>query len=296
MSDPAVAPEETPATPPPADPAVAAAPPAAPPAAPAPAGDPESWIPEALQGIKTLEKFKTPEDALNAYVNLEKRMGDGKSVNIPGPESTPEEKVAFFKTLGCPDEAGGYDVTAPEMPGEIGWDVGVESSFKGIAHEAGLNSEQVQKILNWYGQNTIKGNDVMTANAAEAVRETMEALHEKWGIGKDRNLALAQRARDDFGTPELDALLKVVGPDGVMVGNSPHMIEMLSKIGEALLEDGHISGVSVGTSTQSAQDEIAVTIADKDHAYHNRDDAGHKAAVERMTGLYKVAYPQGKKA
>lgn len=292
MADPAVEPTggggAPSPTPPPVEPTLTPAPPEAPPAAPTPVeAAPENWIPEALQGTKTLEKFKTQEDALNAYVNLEKRMGDGKSVNIPGPESTPEEKAAFHKTLGCPDDAGGYEVTAPEMPENIGWDVGVESSFKGIAHEVGLNSEQVQKILNWYGQTAIKGSDVMTANAAEARTTALEALHEKWGIGKDRQLALAQRAFDEFFSPEMR---KIADDSGM--GNDAHFLEGLSRIGESLLEDGQISGVSVGTSPQSAQEEIATMLGDKDHAIHHRDHPEHKAAVARKNELYKVAYPQ----
>lgn len=292
MSESAAAPEETPPEiSPPAAPVAApvAAPPEAPPAAPVTSA-PESWIPDNLQGIKTLEKFGSVDDALNAYVNLEKRMGDGKSINIPGPESTPEEKAAFHKTLGRPDDVGGYDVTAPKMPEEIGWDDGVETAFKGIALEVGLNSEQVQKILNWYGENAIKGHDVMTANAAEAKNAALQALHEEHGIGKDRFLALAQRALDEFGTPELAAILDKTG-----VGNDPHLTRMLGQIGEALLEDGQISGVTVGTSPQSAKDEISATLANKEHPIHRRDHPEHKAAVERQSGLYKVAYPGGKK-
>ena len=90
------------------------------------------------------------------------------------------------------------------------------------------------------------------AGVQQRQAEAWQAQTEQWAadvkadkeIGGDKltaNLSSAQRALDQFGTPELKEYLNTTG-----LGNHPDLVKTFVKIGKAMSEDGMVDGSNQG--------------------------------------------------
>lgn len=90
------------------------------------------------------------------------------------------------------------------------------------------------------------------AGVQQRQAEAWQAQTEQWAadvkadkeIGGDKlttNLSAAQRALDQFGTPELKEYL-----EGTGLGNHPELVKAFIKIGKAMSEDGMVDGSNQG--------------------------------------------------
>lgn len=111
----------------------------------------------------------------------------------------------------------------------------VLESFTGLAKELGLSQEAAQKVL-----------DKMAPAIQSHQAERIAAITTGWGeqSSKDQefggqalqeNLAVAKKALDTFGTPELTKLLNESG-----LGNHPEVIRVFYRAGKALGEDSKL--------------------------------------------------------
>ncbi|OKX10330.1 hypothetical protein AWP89_07880 [Escherichia coli] len=90
------------------------------------------------------------------------------------------------------------------------------------------------------------------AGVQQRQAEAWQKTTEQWAadvkadkeIGGDKlisNLSAAQRALDQFGTPELKEYLNTTG-----LGNHPDLVKTFVKIGKAMSEDGMVTGGNEG--------------------------------------------------
>lgn len=111
----------------------------------------------------------------------------------------------------------------------------VLESFTGIAKELGLTQDAAQKVL-----------DKMAPALQSRQLAQVEAIRAEWGqqsttdqeFGGDKlqeNLAVAKKALDTFGTPELAKLLNESG-----LGNHPEVIRVFYRAGKAISEDSKL--------------------------------------------------------
>ena len=125
------------------------------------------------------------------------------------------------------------------------YDAEVMGAFADAARELDLSQDDAQKVLD-------KVAPVMAARQAQA----LEAMRNEWTetsrsdkeFGGDKlpeNLAVAKKAMDQFGTPELRTLLNESG-----LGNHPEVIRLLYRAGKAISEDASV--VTGGRSTPLA--------------------------------------------
>lgn len=157
---------------------------------------------------------------------------DGQNVVEAG-ETKQEE------AQGAPES---YSFTAPE--GQE-YDAGVIEAFSSVAKELKLPQDAASKILETVAP-------VMAARHAELVEnqktEWMNASKADKEFGGDRlneNLAVAAKALDMFGTPELKILLNESG-----FGNHPEMIRAFFRAGKAVSDDSIVNAGS-GRTAQS---------------------------------------------
>lgn len=119
----------------------------------------------------------------------------------------------------------------------VTYDDQVLSNFAEVAKELDLSQDAAQKILD-------KVAPVMQARQIEAI----EAAKTQWAesaktdkeFGGDKlpeNLAVAKKALDTFGTPELRTLLNESG-----LGNHPEIIRAFYRAGKAISEDSFVAG------------------------------------------------------
>lgn len=149
----------------------------------------------------------------------------------------PEEKDEQ-KPEGAPEK---YEFQAGEG---VELDAEALKDFEPVARELNLTNEQAQKLVDAYPK--------ILAGVQQRQTEAWQAQTEQWAadvkadkeVGGDKltaNLSAAQRALDQFGTPELREYL-----DGTGLGNHPELVKAFIKVGKAMSEDGVITGKESG--------------------------------------------------
>ena len=193
--------------------------PAAPAAdAPAPAADPAK-----PEGDK-------PQPGTEGDKPQEEKPADGDK-----PADKPEEEQ---KQEGAPEK---YEFTAGEG---VELDSDALKDFEPVARDLNLTNEQAQKLVDAYPK-ILAGVQQRQAEAwqkqTEGWAETVKADKEIGGDKLTANLSAAQRALDQFGTPELKEYLNATG-----LGNHPDLVKTFVKIGKAMSEDGMVTGRESG--------------------------------------------------
>ena len=163
---------------------------------------------------------------------------DGKtSADATNPATTEQTDGSKDDTTaesqGAPEK---YEFKAPD--GVVVDDTTIES-FSEVAKELNLSQEAAQKILDKVGP-------VMAQRQAEVIAnlntQWVEGVRSDKEIGGDKlqeNLAVAKKAMDTFGTPELRTLL-----NESRLGNHPEIIRVFYRAGKSISEDKFVAGGS----------------------------------------------------
>lgn len=112
------------------------------------------------------------------------------------------------------------------------------TGFEAFARNLNLTQEQAQQLVD--------RDHTSRAAAQEALRGQHEGVVQQWkqlttqdaeigGEQLNANLAIAAKALDTFGSPELRQYFDATG-----LGNHPEVVKALVRIGKAISEDGHI--------------------------------------------------------
>lgn len=149
---------------------------------------------------------------------------------------------------GKADKAGApeqYEFKAPE--GQKFDDL-VIAEFTEVARELDLPQDAAQKILDKVAP-VIQARQTEQINAARTAWGEATRTDKEFGGDKlNENLAVAKKALDKFGSPELRVLLNESG-----LGNHPEVIRMMYRAGKAIGEDTFVGGKQTGaTPSQSA--------------------------------------------
>ena len=187
--------------------------------APAPAADPAK-----PEGDK-------PQPGTEGDNSQENKPADGEK-----PADKPDDKEQ--KPEGAPEK---YEFTAGEG---VELDADALKDFEPVARDLNLTNEQAQKLVDAYPK-ILAGVQQRQAEAwqkqTEGWAETVKADKEIGGDKLTANLSAAQRALDQFGTPELKEYLSATG-----LGNHPDLVKTFVKIGKAMSEDGMVDGSNQG--------------------------------------------------
>lgn len=165
--------------------------------------------------------------------------GDKPQEDKPADGDKPAEKAEKNqKQEGAPEK---YEFQAGEG---VELDTEALKDFEPVARDLNLTNEQAQKLVDAYPK--------ILAGVQQRQAEAWQAQTEQWAadvkadkeIGGDKlitNLSAAQRALDQFGTPELKEYL-----EGTGLGNHPELVKAFIKIGKAMSEDGMVDGSNQG--------------------------------------------------
>lgn len=132
--------------------------------------------------------------------------------------------------------------TAPEkyelkLEGDTKLSPSVQTAFEAAAKEAQLTNESANKMLN----SLVKAVQESTKQQQESLVSTWaDALstHKTLGGEKlDENLAIARKALKEFGSDELQSLLRDTG-----LQHNPAIVELLWKVGKAVGDDKIVTG------------------------------------------------------
>lgn len=142
------------------------------------------------------------------------------------------------KQEGAPEK---YEFQAGEG---VELDAEALKDFEPVARDLNLTNEQAQKLVDAYPK-ILAGVQQRQADAWQATTEQwaadVKADKEIGGEKLTANLSAAQRALDQFGTPDLKEYLNTTG-----LGNHPDLVKTFVKIGKSMSEDGMVTGKEHG--------------------------------------------------
>jgi len=239
-----------------------------------------SSLSEELKADATLSNIKDVESAAKTLIHQQKMLGS----RIPLPK-TDEERSELYTKLGRPETADKYELKIPQTHQGYFKEDNL-NEFRNVAHNIGLNNQQVDALLN-YQIKTID-NEVSNepAKFQNEKRETTETLKKEWGLDYDRNIRSAERALDVYGDDDIKELMKTGA------GNNPAVIKLFSRLGQEVTEEmsKNTQNNTLSQSPLDAKAEIESIQQNKTHAYHNGSDKEHKVAVEHMRQLHEKVF------
>ena len=159
----------------------------------------------------------------------------GQAAAVAGTTST----TAGTAATSSPAAKPGDGTTAAEVDYAFAAPEGLElnqgdlDEFKTIAKESNLTKEQAQKVVDL----AVKREQARADAFQQQVKDWGEQVSKDPELGKPENLALAVKAIETFGTPELRSLLDSTG-----MGNHPEVVRLALKIGKAISEDTIVRG------------------------------------------------------
>jgi hypothetical protein len=235
--------------------------------------------------------WKAPGEMLASYRTLEGLRGvpEDQLVRIPTDPENAEQVNEYHRRLGRPDTAEGYKLPKVEVAEGA---VNLEPDFRAWAHKHGLSQSQAEGL---FGEYTAKSEAIAAEIAAAREQQVQIAdfeLKREWGAEYEANMAHGKRFASVFGLPEdwLARIEDVSGYKGLLQG--------AAKIGRAIAEHKFADGDEPGAGDQpfgltpdAAKTQIAELVSNEEFLlpYQNRSHPGHKAAVEKMERLQKLA-------
>ncbi len=163
-------------------------------------------------------------------------------------ETAETEVKAKADAVADKAEAKPTEYTDFTMPEGVEMDADLSGELKGLANEYKLDQDGAQKFADLGAKLMQKQSSALADSVAQWAVDT-KADKEIGGDGFDENLAIAAKARDAFGTPELTELL-----DGSGLGNHPEMVRWFVRVGKAIGEDRLVAG-NVSTTAAEATHE-----------------------------------------
>lgn len=274
-------------------------------------GDPtfNDSLPEDLRSNESLANFKDIGSLAKSYV--ETKAMQGNSIRIPSEEASDEDRKAFneklisqmpslmlkpdfenaeqsnefYRTLGMPEEANGYEmpkVEGIEMPEERG------VALAKIAHEAGLSKGQFNKVMEAALQLDVQAAEDQATN----LQEEAKALHTEWGMAFDERKNMVTAVAKHTGAP--DRLIAAIEADEAGVETMQWLLKMSAFVKGESNEIGTQTGDdSQGGDSKMTPSEARGMISDiqanKKHPYWNQNDPAHGDALKKMVELQTAA-------
>jgi hypothetical protein len=240
---------------------------------------------KALQGSSIrIPGEDAGEDAVKEFNNklIEKVPGVILKPNFDDETQSTE----FFRALGMPETADGYELPEIEVPEGVSIDNERMEGLKAVAHKHGLTAKQFNSMMNDVLQSDIEGQVAVV----KAAKESQIALKNEWGLAYDDNMASALRVAEATHAPEgLIAAMKA-GELGPETAKWLHGMAAAFK-GEGSQFGDDNGGGNAKMTPAEAQAKISEIMDNKQHPYWNPSNPGNKAALERMIELQKFAHP-----
>jgi hypothetical protein len=194
------------------------------------------------------------ETVLTAQATTDAAAGNGQA---------DDKTVAAGSDTGQVTETTGKTeatVTAPvvpekyeafKLPEGTELDATALAEFEPIAKELGLTQDGAQKVVDLYAGQVAKLAEAQQKLIGDTVAEwakTAQADKEYGGDKFGANIAVAQKAISDFGSPELAKMLNETG-----LGNHPELIRFCLNVGKKLSEDSVVRGSKSAAAVDTAE-------------------------------------------
>ena len=248
-----------------------------------------SWkdgLPDDIKGEAGFSKFDADTMAgsydklYRSYGELQSKLGQ-KGIIKPKENATDDAWEAYHKELGKPESADKYEL---KVPGGV---EPVSKEFEGVFRDAMLNANITQSQADKLYTEVLKmeqsSRAKMAANREKAMNEVSTNLKREWGADFAGNLAMAQKAIENFGGDGAKEFLD----EHPEIGNNPFVVKLVHTMAKSMSEDviskGGVSDLV--TTPAQAKAKLADIDSNQNHPYWK----GDKDAIKYYRGLLAVA-------
>lgn len=237
------------------------------------------------KGYVTTKGWKSPQDLLGSYRNLEKLTGAGpdKLIKLPTNDD-PAAWNEIYGKLGRPETADKYGLPVPE--GDKGEFAKVASDW---FHKNGLSVKQAQGVTKDWNEFVATQMKAHTAEIAQRDNKQVADLKTEWGANMAAYSDTADRGAEAFGlkAEQINALKQAMGPGEAM----KLLFNIGSKLGtEQATVTGDTRGGTIGGMTP-AQAVARIGELKKDKGFSERFHKGDVEARNEVARLNQIAYP-----
>ena len=238
-------------------------------------------LPEDIRGEPSLKNFTNSGDLAKSFIHAQRMVGMDK-IPVPGKHSTEDDWQVIYDRLGRPSDPNEYAFENSSFQAD---DPGV-AEFKKVAHAAGLNPSQANKIMQFYDGLQQSSAETVTANEQKVREESELELRKDFGLAFDRKV---QQADDVFQKFFPNEMKDVKLANGNLLGNEPIFIKALAKLADNFSEDSIQSENDLTLTPDDAQKEIDKLMS-PGTPYWDKKHPGHQAAVEEVAMLQNMKH------
>jgi hypothetical protein len=184
------------------------------------------------EGAQASQHSNGSQATADALYGEQQQVSEGQDqqaseqANTDNPEGNKDGETQADKPQGAPEK---YEFKAPEGKQ---FDAEIIGNFSEIAKELNLTQGAAQKLVETMGPK-IAERQLAQIQAVQNEWTQQSQVDKEFGGDKlNENLAVAKKALDSFGTPELRSLLVQSG-----LGNNPEVIRFMFRAGKAISED-----------------------------------------------------------
>lgn len=240
-------------------------------------------LPEDLKNDPSMKSIIDIPGLAKSYVNAQKFIGADK-IAVPTEHATPEDIQQFqeqvYSKMGRPATADEYTIEGEASD--------MITNFKPLAHELGLNNNQVSKLVSFYNEAQEQASTNASVDIETQRLETETLLRKEYGKAYDQKLSSAMRlAQNVFSKEQLDS---IVLADGSSLGNNPDLIKGFVKLAGMVGEDAPINTPQDNVFTpDEAQRKIDAYMV-PGSPYWDKNHPNHDRAVQDVYELRQMIY------
>jgi hypothetical protein len=236
-------------------------------------------LPDDLREDPSLKSIQDVPGLAKSYIHAQKMVGADK-IPVPTEHATQEDWNAVYEKLGRPDSPEGYQIEGEATE--------IINEFKPIAHQLGLNNNQVTKLVEFYNaqQETATNNAQVDLQQYQA--ESEAAMRKELGRAYDTKMKSASRVAQNIFTK--DQLDKTKLSDGSRLGDNPMFLKAMIKVSDMISEDRPISNPQEMILTpDQAREKMDAAMA-PGSPYWDKTHPNHAKAVEDVMNLREMVH------
>ena len=227
-------------------------------------------------------KIEVPVGLVKSYIDA-KRAVSGM-VTIPGENATTEQKAAFNKKTGVPDNPADYSLKAPDGSPEGLFKSEDIEAYRKDAHELGVSKGKAEELFNRFAGRQIETFNGMVSTNQQGQQERLDGLKKELGNDYDATVKVADQAAA-FASPEMFDKIQKAG-----LSADTDIIKGFAKIGKALGE-GMLKGVGpVVPAVALTKQELEVMMRDPKYKLPQGDPVGESFRA-KVTAGFEILYP-----
>lgn len=200
-------------------------------------GEVPAWVaqlPTEMRDNQTFHSFKTIGDLAKTHLEVSGKVKelDGLKAKLDNSipkltkDSTDEERNSYYKSIGRPEKADGYEFEGGDLdPKTVEW-------ARGAFFKAGLSKEQGKEVSTQFNGFLKQMVDAEVAQRNQERTEAETKLKSELGDKYDASVEMVKRVWKKFSTSDFDAFA-----NDTKIGNHPALIRFMIGLAKATGED-----------------------------------------------------------